>query len=155
MKRKELLELYSALNNVANKGNIKFKIAIFKNLNQIEEVANFINNAEKEDVKILSGYQSDYTEILKKYGTQSNDMYVIEKTSPDYAKALKEIKKLDVTHKDSIALYEKKKKEFTEFMETEDEMVFIPFEIKEDLLPEDILGNELKKLIDHKIFILE
>ena len=30
-------------------------------------------------------------------------------------------------------------RKFAEFMETEDEMVFVPFEIKEDLLPEDIL----------------
>jgi hypothetical protein len=153
--KKDLIELFQALETAVKKGTTMFKLLIFRNLKLIESEIESLKTIEKEINQVLEPYHTEYSGIIQQYGTERNGQLTIEKSDKNYTQALKEIKLLEIKFKEDISLHNAKMKDYTETLLTPIDFSFDPVEINEKILPADLSYDELKQFINFGILKLQ
>lgn len=152
--RAGIITLYKSLDTMVKKGNVKFKLLVFKNLKQIEAEIKFLESIERENQEILKDYQEQYYNVMKEFGTEKDGQYVIEKKTKNFNAAIKALREVEEKNQDSIKLFQEKQNEYQDILKEEIELEFEPVIINEDLLPDDLTDKELEGLINFGILII-
>lgn len=153
-KRSEVIELYRVLDSIVKKGNVKFKLLVFKNKKQIEDEIKFLQSIEGGHNEIIKEYQEQYYNVMREYGIEKDGNLVIDKNSKSFNKAIKALKEVEVKNQDSIKLFQEKQNEYQELLKEEIDLEFEPVQISEELLPDDLTDKELEGLINFGILII-
>lgn len=149
--KKKLIELYKAFETCVSKGNINFRLNIMRNRDKIMNEINCLKEIEKEIESIVEEYNNDYYSIIREYGKEVNDNYIIEKEDPNYEKANELIQELQEKWEKEISQYKQQQKEYQQELLNETELGIEFIEIQEENIPDSIAANELTILYEFKI----
>lgn len=152
--KKELIELFHALTSAVKRGSVTFKLAVFRNLKQIDSEIEFLKSIETEIEELLKEYRTKYYQVIEKYGTKKGDQFIIEKDNENFDKVIDEIKVLEDEYKETIELYNSKQNDYNKVLDSAIDFKFTAIEIKEELLPSDLTDIELKQMLEFGIFKL-
>ena len=153
MKKKEVKQLYEALQSATNKGNAKLKYAVIKNSAQLEKEAKSFDTIKNGIESIVSEFNKEKASLIQEYGEiNGNGQYYIKIDGSEKFKefALKN-SELELKHKESIDKYEKEIKSYLELLNEESDIDFKPFKIDFDKVPDDIEGFELSEMMKASI----
>lgn len=158
MKNKEIIELYKGLKKVEGYKGVNFNFAIAKNLSSLEKEFEILSKEEERVMKITEEFQKERKVILEKFCKKNEDgtlKFITENKMSIYdidkeilkTEVKKEIDSLKETHKEKIESQEKEFTDFEELLEKENDS-YKPFEIKMEVIPEDISTEHMKILFN-------
>ena len=148
--RKQLIELFKALTEGSTIGNAKFKYGSLKNIRIINSEIETLKEIEKSNEGILKEYNTNYNNLLTKYGKSLPDGSIsVNKNDENYDLVVEKIKSLREEYKDDWDTYNDKQKEYLELLDEDCDFDFNVFEISIDNVPDEF--NYMKVLMDFDI----
>ena len=150
MKRVEMVNFYSAINNLSGDYPVKFAYAISKNKKLILEEIKLI---EENKPKISEEYENERIEIIKKNSSKDENGNIIwenENTRKPKietpANLEKELSELQLKYEKEIEIFNKQLQEHNEFMNEYCEIEIYKIEISD--LPEFISQSVMDSIIE-------
>lgn len=155
MKKKEVKQLYEALQSATNKGDAKFKYAVIKNSTQIEKEAKSFDTIKDNIESIIAEFNKEKASLIQEYGeiNSQGQYYIKVERSDKFKEFASKNSELELKYKESIDKYEKEIKSYLELLNEESDLDFKPFKIDFDKVPDDIDGFELAEMM--KVGIVE
>lgn len=142
MKKRELIELYNALEAVNNLSGLRFAYGISKNKKLLETEIQTINESASKDKNFME-YENARIELLKKHAIKDPQGNPIKNKNQF---VLEDPEKFNEEFEKIRKKFEKSVNEHQEFMETEAE--FKPYMINYEDLPQQITAGQLSSIIE-------
>ena len=146
MKRAEILQLNAALETAAEKGNLKFKYALLKNLKKLAPEVEALRKLTETANECLKAFNEARQKLIE---SKLNGRTEIKQTDADFAETLAAIKALkECEFKSDFETYEIKIKELEAFMNEEVDNNFEFHTVTFENLPEELTKTEYQQLMD-------
>ena len=146
MKRAEILQLNAALETASEKGNLKFKYALLKNLKKLAPEVEALRKLTETANECLKAFNEARQKLIE---SKLNGRTEIKQTDADFAEVVAAIKALQVGEfKADFETYETKVKELEAFMNEEFENNFEFHTVAFENLPEELTKTEYAQLMD-------
>jgi hypothetical protein len=149
MKRATILQLNAAMKTAAEKGNLKFKYALLKNLKKLVPEVEALQKLSETANECLKAFNEARQKFIE---SKLNGRTEIKPADADFAEVVAVIKAMqEGEYKADFETYETKVKELEAFMNEEVENNFDFHTVAFENLPEDLTKTEYEQLMDWAI----
>jgi predicted nucleic acid-binding Zn-ribbon protein len=146
MKKAEVLQLNAALETASEKGNLKFKYALLKNIKKIAAEVEALKKLSETANECLKAFNEARQKLIE---SKLNGRTEIKQTDADFAETLAAIKAMkEGEFKADFETYETQVKKLEEFMNEEIEKPFDFHTVAFENLPDDLTKSEYSQLMD-------
>jgi len=146
MKRAEILQLNAALETASEKGNLKFKYALLKNLKKLALEVEALRKLTETANECLKAFNEARQKLIE---SKLNGRTEIKQTDVDFSEVVAAIKAMQVGEfKADFETYKIKVKELESFMNEEFENNFEFHTVAFENLPEELTKTEYAQLMD-------
>lgn len=120
MLKRDLVKLYTVLNGIKDRGDIKFRYAVIKNLRIVENNISALREIEDQMSSNLKPFTEKKNELIRKYGKESGGFIQVDvNDKQNYAKYNSAIESLNGKMKDLLDEHAKREKEYNTLLDTE------------------------------------